>query len=304
MTPGQDGVLYGAIEGGGSKIECAMGYSHDRVLERHTVRTRDPSATLAEVADFFVTAQCTRGTIQALGIGFFGPLELRRDSPNYGHLLDTPKPGWSGTDLLGALRHRLPVPMGLDTDVAVAARAEWQLGAARDAGSVAYITVGTGIGVGFAPDVLKGHRLLHPEGGHLPVRTAPGDEHFAGVCPFHGACVEGLASGPAIHARWGRRLQDLPSDHPAWSILGHYLGQLAASIALLVPVERIVFGGGVLSGGALLPHIRDAAYACLQGYLAPLRTRDMLDRYIRGAALGADAGIAGAFLIAADRSAR
>jgi fructokinase len=293
------GLLLGAIEGGGTKIECALGYSHDRVLERRTVNTGDPAATLTRVIDFFLQAQEAHGTLQALGVGFFGPLQLCREQPGYGRLLDTPKRGWSGTDLLGTLSQQIPVPIGIDTDVAAAALAEWKLGAGRGAGSVAYVTVGTGIGVGFAPDILGSSRLAHPEGGHLPVRRAPGDDHFPGVCPFHGACLEGLASGSAIRARWGRQLQSLPADHEAWRTVGFYLGQLASTIALLVPVQRIIFGGGVMSAGPLLPHIRATLRDRLNGYIMALRDATALEGYVSAAQLGADAGLAGAFEVAA-----
>ena len=302
-APRSGAALLGAIEGGGTKIECALGYSHDRLLERRTVKTLEPASTLACVSEFFAQAQQAHGRIQGLGVGFFGPLQLRPEQPGYGRLLDTPKEGWSGTDLLGTLSRHIPVPIGIDTDVAAAALAEWTLGAGQGARSVAYITVGTGIGVGFAPDILRTSRLAHPEGGHLPVRRAPGDEHFPGVCPFHGACLEGLASGSAIRARWGRQLQSLPADHEAWRVIGFYLGQLASTIALLAPVERIIFGGGVLSAGTLLPYVRAAMRDSLNGYIGALRESAVLARYISAAALGADAGIAGAFLMAAAASA-
>lgn len=301
-NPGAGPVL-GALEGGGTKIVCAVGRAPDLVLERATLPTRDPSSTLQAAADFFLASRRTHGEIAALGVAFFGPLELRRDRPGYGRLLGTPKPGWSGVDVLTPLARAVRAPVDIDTDVAAAALAEWRLGAGRGAASLAYVTVGTGIGVGFAPDILREARLLHPEAGHLPVRREPGDE-FAGVCPFHGDCLEGLASGRAIRARWGSELRALPDDHPAWTIIGAYLGQLAASIALLAPVERIVFGGGATAGGALLPRIRAAARDRLGTYVAALNDTAALDRYIRGPALGEHAGTAGAFLLAANVWAR
>jgi fructokinase len=290
--------IYGALEGGGTKVICAVGYAADRVLERVTIPTSDPATTLGAAAGFFAAAQQAYQEIAALGVAFFGPLELRRERAAFGRLLDTPKPGWSGADLLSPLALVVHAPIAVDTDVGAAALAEWRLGAGSDVASLAYVTVGTGIGVGFAPDLLKAGRLLHPEAGHLTVRRAPGDD-FAGICPFHGDCLEGLASGSAIRARWGCELHALPADHPAWEILGAYLGQLAASIALLVSVERIIFGGGVMAGGALLPHIRAAARGCLKRYIAPLNDTVALHRYICSPALGESAGITGAFLLAA-----
>ncbi len=295
--------MYGAVEGGGTKTVCAVGHAPDRILESVTLPTRDPVSTLRAVGDFLSAAQRAYGRVAALGVAFFGPLELRAGRPAYGRLLETPKPGWSGADLVGPLKRHIEAPIALDTDVAAAALAEWRLGAGRGAASIAYVTVGTGIGVGFAPDIPRDARKYHPEAGHLPVRRARGD-HFAGVCPFHGDCLEGLASGPAIRARWERPLNALPGDHPAFEILGAYLGQLAATIALVAPVERVVFGGGVMADGRLLPFIRSAARACLGSYIAALNDTAAIDLYICSPALGDQAGIAGAFLLAADAWAR
>lgn len=295
--------LYGGIEGGGTKTVCAVGYSPDRVLERVVLPTSDPDSTLQRAVEFFSAAQRAHGRLAALGVAFFGPLELRADRPAYGRLLDTPKPGWSGADVLRSLKRHVCTQIVIDTDVAAAALAEWRLGAGRDVSSLAYVTVGTGIGVGFAPDRLKDIRPFHPEAGHLPTRRAAGDA-FAGVCPFHGDCLEGLASGSAIHARWGEELRALPVDHPAYRLIGGYLGRLAASIALLAPVERIVFGGGVLADGRMLPFIRSAARDCLGGYHAALDDTAAMDLYIGSPALGDRAGIAGALLLATDAWAR
>jgi len=292
------GPLYGAIEGGGTKIVCATGYSPYSVLDRAVIPTRDPKSTLEQVADFFVEAQRGGGRISALGVAFFGPLGLRRDRSSYGHILATPKTGWSGVDLVGNLASRFKAPIALDTDVAASALAELRLGAGRDVRSLAYVTVGTGIGAGFAPSPERSTRMLHPEAGHLRVRRVPSDD-FEGICPFHGDCLEGLASGLAIRARWGCELSALPAEHPAWSVIGTYLGELAGSIALMVSVERIVFGGGV-SSERLLPHIRGAARASLSGYVAQLDDGAAFDRYICLPMLGDDAGIAGAFLLAAE----
>ena len=160
------------------------------------------------------------------------------------------------------------------------------------------MTVGTGIGAAMAPVDGRAGRLLHPEMGHLPVRRDPRDLHFAGACPFHGDCVEGLASGIAIRARWGSELQSLPAGHEGRDIIAGYLGQLAASIVLVWSVERIAFGGGVMSDAALLPRVRAATHACLNGYLPPLKDRESLDHDIVAPALGSQSAIAGALLMA------
>ena len=291
-------ALVGAIEGGGTKFVCAVGHSAQRILEQRIIPTASPEATLQAVAEFFATAQTEHGRIGAFGLASFGPLDLRVGSATYGRLMATPKPGWSGTDLVGALTRRFAVPVYIDTDVSAAALAELQLGAGRDVRSLAYVTVGTGIGGGFAPNAWSGMQLLHPEIGHLRVLRHPRDRDFPGTCPFHGDCLEGLASGPAIRARWGADLTQLGASLAAAPIIADYLGQLAAAIALMMSPQRIVFGGGVMTGGALLPQIRGVVREQLHDYLGPLNDSGALDRYICGPGLGDRAGLAGAFLLA------
>lgn len=295
-------MLFGAIEGGGTKFVCALGASASDIYESAVFATADPQSTLAACVDFFVTAEKKFGRIDAFGWGCFGPLDLRIGSATYGHMLATPKPAWSRADLLGPLRARFDVPIAIDTDVNGAALAEWRLGAGRGLGSMAYVTVGTGIGAGVAPSEMNIRRLMHAEMGHILVRRDPRDS-FAGSCPFHGDCLEGLASGAAIRLRWGRELGELPRDHEAWSIVGGYLGQLAATLALTLSVERIVFGGGVMANGVLLPHVRQAAYASLNNYLEPLQQRETFDSYIVAPTMGSRAGIVGAMLLAESRAA-
>lgn len=295
--PRVEPMLYGAIEGGGTKFVCAVGRSAMEVHESVVVATSDPEATLGACVDFFAAAECKFGPIVAMGFGCFGPLDLRTESSTHGHMLATPKPAWSRVNLLAPLRSRFDVPIAIDTDVAAAALAEWSLGAGRGLGSVAYVTVGTGIGADLAPRDKLTKRLMHPEMGHIRVRRDPRDP-FAGVCPFHGDCLEGLASGPAIYQRWGCELAKLPPQHEAWPLIGGYLGQFAATLALMLSVECIIFGGGVMASGLVLPHIRNTAAASLNGYLQPLSHAGTLDRYITRPLLGGRAGIVGALLLA------
>jgi fructokinase len=290
-------VLYGAIEGGGTKFVCAVGSSATDVHESIVVPTSDPDSTLRACLDFFASAEHKFGRLGALGFGCFGPLDLRMESSTYGHMLATPKPAWSGVNLIGPLRSRFTVPIAINTDVAAAALAEWRLGAGRGLGSVAYVTVGTGIGADVACHDTLTSRLMHPEMGHISVRRHRRDA-FAGLCPFHGDCLEGLASGPAIYKRWGCEMATLPPQHEAWAIIADYLGQLAATMALMLSIERIIFGGGVIASGLLFPGIRTAAATSLNGYLQPLSQAGALDRYITGPLLGSRAGIVGALLLA------
>jgi fructokinase len=285
--------MLGAVEGGGTKFVCAVGRGVDAIVAEATVRVTSPDETLGRVLEFFARAPA----VDAFGIASFGPLELDAGSPDFGRLLPTPKRGWSGADLLGAFRERFRGPVAIDTDVNGAALAELEA-AAGAVHSLAYVTVGTGVGGGLVVDGRAVHGLLHPEMGHVPVRRAADDHDFVGVCPFHGDCVEGLASGPAVVRRWGAPLAALPDGHAAFDRLGDYLGQLCATIALVTSAQRIVFGGGVMSDGRLLPFVRRAAHARLAGYLRPERL-GTLDEYVVAPTLGSRAGLAGAFLLAA-----
>lgn len=292
-------ALYGAIEAGGTKIVCAAGYSALDVPQRYraVIPTTSPTATLEAVSAFFAHIEADAGRLRAIGVGAFGPIDVTEGSPTWGALLATPKPGWSGVSMVAPLA-RFGCPIALDTDVNVAALAEARLGAGQGAHSLTYITVGTGIGGGAVERGRPIRGALHPEMGHIRVRRDRRDEGFGGVCPFHGDCLEGLASGPAVLARWGAPMSALPDGHVGPEIIGGYLGQLAATVALMLASERIVFGGGVLSDTRVLPHIRAAARHELAGYL-PIEARlGGFERLITAPQLGDRAGIAGAFLLA------
>jgi fructokinase len=291
-------ALYAAIEAGGTRFVCAIG-APDRIVQEHVIPTAQPLETMANVVRFFHTAQRRRGAFAGIGIASFGPLQLQRDSPDWGRLLQTPKPGWSNASLIEPLRAQWPAHrIEIDTDVNAAALAESSLGTGRAMRSLVYVTVGTGIGAGAVVngDSLRGR--MHPEMGHIYVRRDARDVAFEGVCPFHGDCLEGLASGPAIKRRWGSELSKLPVEHEAYPIIGSYLGQLAATIALTLSAERIVFGGGVMSNSALLPHIRGAMRDMLAGYIPPHEREGAIEEIVVPSQLQGRAGLLGAFLLA------
>ena len=229
------------------------------------------------------------GSLGGLGIGSFGPVCLRTDDARYGRIGQTPKVSWRDTDLIGYFRERLDVPIALDTDVMAALMGERRWGAARGADSAFYLTVGTGIGVGALVDGTPVHGLLHPEVGHCRVPRAAGDD-FPGTCPHHGDCVEGMAAGPAIIARWGKPLSALSEEHPAVGQTAHYLSHLLANAILHYAPERIVIGGGVMTSPALLPRVRGGVLGLLNGYLALPAIEREIEDYIVPPELGDDAG--------------
>lgn len=290
--------LLGGIEAGGTKFVCAVGRPGREPLRRAAFATRNPGETLAEVLGFFRAASAELGPVAALGIGSFGPLDLDPASPDHGRLTGTPKPGWSGTNLRTTLEMALDCPVAIDTDVNAAGLGEAEFGAGRDLDSFVYLTIGTGIGGGL---IVGGHPLqglTHPEMGHLLVRRHAIDEGFAGACPFHGDCVEGLASGAAIFARAGKTLSHYPDDHPLRAAVTDYLGQLCAAIVLIASPRRLILGGGVMAGGILLPGIRRALAARLGGYVGHPALGEGLDSYVVAPALGDSAGITGALILA------
>ena len=285
------GPVYACVEGGGTKFVVGVARSPEAVLDTARFPTTTPEATLGPVAAW-LKAAAGHGPLAALGVGSFGPVELDPASPRWGHVLNTPKPGWSGADVCGPLAAALGVPIGLDTDVNAAAIAEHRWGAAQGQRVAAYVTVGTGIGGGMIVDGVPVRGLTHPEIGHLPVRRHP-DDAFAGICPVHGDCIEGLASGPAIVARWGASLSELRSGHPGLELVGWYLGQLAVTLQATLEPGRIVFGGGVLQAPGLLASVRRQAAAIGAGYF-----RGDAKQIIVAPGLGDRAGLLGALALA------
>lgn len=292
--------LLAGIELGGTWCRCVAGTGPEDLWAQEDVPTRDPQSTLAALGEVLQRWQADGLDLAALGLASFGPLELRADSPRYGRFGATPKAGWAGADLLGFFARRFAVPIGLSTDVIGAALAEGRWGAARGLADYAYVTVGTGIGVG----LISGGRPVtgchHPELGHIRVARSPAD-HWGGHCRFHGDCVEGLASGPAIQARTGLRAEDLPPEHPVWEAVAHTLAQLAHVLVLASGPRRILMGGGVMTGHPqLFARIRRALEISLAGYLDLNELTGGVDLCIATPGLGTRAGRLGALVVAAD----
>jgi len=290
-------ALLGAIEAGGTKFVCAAS-NRGEILAQTRIPTRGPDATLAAAQQFFEAVMAEHGELSALGIAAFGPLDLRETSPTFGRLLGTPKHGWAGTDLVAPFARRFGCPVVIDTDVNAAALAETLHGAARGCRTAVYVTVGTGIGGGVVVDGRSLRGSPHPEMGHIRVARHERDTAFAGVCPFHGDCLEGLASGAAIRARWGRAAEELYGDEAVWDLVAEYLALGVVNVVCALSPQRVVIGGGVLEAPGLIERIRARTPALLAGYISAPAVTDEIDRYIVVPGLGRLAGVAGALVLA------
>ena len=286
--------LFGCIEAGGTKFVCGIARDSGEWLALERFPTTDPTSTMAQVSQFLKAGQACHGRLAGIGVASFGPIELDRRSKSWGSILGTPKTGWCGVSLVEPLAKGFGLPIGLDTDVNAAAMAEAQVRSSSIT-SLVYITVGTGIGGGTAFRGQPIYGASHPEMGHLYLPRHPLDTVYAGCCPYHGACAEGLASGPAIMARWSKALSELPDDHPAHDIVACYLGHLASTILAVMSPECIVFGGGVMATPGLIKRVRTQALQLAGDYLA-LRG-DNRPR-IEEPHLGSLAGLEGALLLA------
>ena len=291
-------TLLGAIEAGGTKVICAVGTGPADLRAITRIPTTTPTETLGRAIAWFTQQQATHGPLAAMGIGSFGPVDPRPQSPKFGCLLDTPKPHWSQVNLVGALKQAFPIPIGFDTDVNAAALGEYRWGWGQGLDSLIYLTVGTGIGGGAVVGGQLLHGLLHPEMGHLLLPRNPLADPFAGCCPFHGACLEGLASGGAIAQRWGQPADALPPDHPAWALEADYLASALMNFTLMLSPQRILLGGGVMAQAGLFPQIRQRLQTQLQGYLDIPHLLDAHNGYVMPPKLGDRAGIGGAFALA------
>jgi fructokinase len=252
----------GGIEAGGTKWVCAISEQGDELLHLETFPTTTPAETLAKAADFFTA----NGGVDALGIGCFGPVDLRDGSPTWGHVTTTPKPGWADTDVAGPLGAALNVPVAFDTDVNAAAVGEWRWGAAAGLDTFCYITLGTGIGGGIFANGRPVHGLVHPELGHMRVPHDRRRDPFDGACPFHGDCLEGLASGEAMRRRWGRPAEEV-DDPEAWALEAEYVALGLANLVCALSPERIVIGGGVAHQPQLRPLVRARLQDLVAGYV-------------------------------------
>ena len=292
--------LWGGIEAGGTKFVCAVGTGPEDVHAEARFPTTAPEETIARAIEFL--RREGGDALAAVGIGSFGPVDPNPASPTFGYITTTPKPGWAHTDLAGAVRRALGVPVGFDTDVNAAALGEHRWGAAQGLDTFVYLTVGTGIGGGGMANGRLMHGLVHPEMGHIRIPHDWAKDPYPGCCPYHGDCFEGLASGPAIEGRWHARGETLPADHPAWPLEAEYLALGLASLICTLSPQRLVVGGGIMQQAHLFPLVRRRVQELLGGYLQAPAILEHIETYIVPPALGGRAGVLGAIALAQQAS--
>lgn len=294
MSP--DPQFHAAIEAGGTKFRAAIARGRE-VIADITIPTTTPDETLGASIDFIRAS----GPVAAVGIACFGPLDLDPTSSTYGSITATPKPHWSNTPVLDLVRDALGVPAAIDVDVGGAALGEWTWGAARGLSHFIYLTIGTGIGGGVFIDGKVHHGMGHPEMGHIAMERIDGDD-YAGYCPFHGACLEGMAAGPAIEDRWGMPGRDLADRDEVWELEATYLAQALRSYTYVVAPQRIIIGGGVMQRPGLLEMVRAKLAEQLNGYATSAIASGSLDTYVVAPEFGQDAGLIGAIALAMSAS--
>ena len=288
---------FGAIEAGGTKFICMVGSGPEYIEAQTRIETTKPGETLQKVLEFFQPFTL-QGKINAIGIGCFGPLDLIQGSVTYGFITSTTKPGWSNTDIASRLHQELKVAIAMDTDVNAAALGEFRWGASQSANPSLYLTIGTGIGGGYIINGKPLHGLLTPEMGHIHIRHNKTLDPFPGLCPFHGDCFEGLASGSALNKRFNHSGEALPDDHSFWEIEAGYIASALADYILILSPKMIILGGGIMQRAFLFPMVRRKVLEELNGYVRNSSLLDHIDEYIVPPGLGTRSGVLGALALA------
>jgi fructokinase len=283
----------GALEAGGTKMVCAIGNENGDIIERVSIPTETPEITMPKLIEYFKDKE-----IEALGIGCFGPIDLNRSSETYGYITTTPKLAWANYNIVGVLKEALKVPVGFDTDVNGSALGEATWGITKGLENSMYITIGTGVGAGIITNGILLHGMLHPEGGHLLLSKHP-DDDYEGKCPYHKTCMEGLASGPAIEARWGKKGAELADRKEVWELEAYYIAQALVDYIMILSPQRIILGGGVMHQEHMMPLVREEVKRQLAGYIKTKELED-IEHYIVLPSLNDNQGIMGALKLAVD----
>lgn len=277
----------GALEAGGTKMVCAIGDETGKIFEQISIPTRTPEDTIPEIIDYFQKTQ-----IEALGIGCFGPIDPDRQSATYGYITSTPKLAWANFNIVNVFEKSLNCPVGFDTDVNGSVLGEVTFGQAKGKSCVVYVTIGTGVGAGIYIEGKLLHGMLHPEAGHVMIQRREGD-NYQGKCPYHKTCLEGMAAGPAVEERWGRKATELKDRKEVWDLEAYYIAQALTGYILTLSPEMIILGGGIMHQEQLFPMIRSYVKEMLGGYIKTDELENM-DNYIVPASLNDDQGIMGA----------
>ncbi len=288
-------MLFGALEAGGTKMVMAVGDEGGRILEQRTIPTTTPEETMPQIVEYFKEKIKEKGIV-ALGVGAFGPVDVVSGSPTYGYILNTSKLAWKNYNLAGTLEKELGIPVGLDTDVNGSCLGEMTYGCAKGLDTVVYITIGTGIGAGIAVGGKLLHGMLHPEAGHMLIAKNSHDPGKS-VCPYHDSCFEGLASGPSIEARWGKKAVELVDKSIVWELESEYIAKGLVNMILTLSPQKIILGGGVMHQEQLFPMIRSKVITMLNEYYTTKELENM-DSYIVPASLQDDQGVMGAIRLA------
>lgn len=284
-------MIIGALEAGGTKMVCAIGDEYGNIIKKSVIATQTPDTTIHKLIEFFLNER-----IEALGIGCFGPIDPNKNSKSYGYITSTPKLSWRNYNIVKTFKDALNVPIGFDTDVNAAALGEATWGALKHCEVSMYITIGTGVGVGVCIDGKPLHGLMHPEAGHIILRRLENDD-YKGNCPYHADCFEGLAAGPAIEERWGKKAYDLSDLTEVWDMEANYIAQAITNYILCYSPNKIVLGGGVMHQKQLFPLIRTKVQEYLGGYINLDEIIKNIDNYIVPTSLGDDSGIKGALML-------
>lgn len=288
--------VFAGIEGGGTKFNCIIGSSPEDIKKEITIATSSPEETLHKVIEF-IEKETKSFNLAAIGVGCFGPLDLKKESKTYGYITSTPKEGWQNTNIVGKLKEHFTLPISFDTDVNAALLGEHKWGAGKGLNNLVYLTIGTGIGGGAMTNGKMVHGMLHTEMGHIQIPRHK-DDDFAGSCPFHGSCLEGMASGTAIEERWKNKPAKLLADHPAWELEAYYLACGLVNIICLLSPQRIIIGGGVAKTEGLIQKVRSHTKDLLNGYIQSKEISNEIESYIVSPTLGDRAGSLGALALA------
>lgn len=295
------GKIYGGIEGGGTKFNCMVGSGPEHIVAEARFPTTTPVETIGQVCDFFAPHV---SQLQGIGFGSFGPFDVDPDSPTYGFITTTPKPGWDNANVLGMLREKLDVPFVVDMDVTVAGLGEAKWGASKNDSHSLYLTIGTGIGGGYIVDGKPLRGLTSLEMGHIRIPHDFELDPFQGACPYHGDCFEGLAAGPAVEKRLGQRGETIPDDHPFWEVEAGYIAYALVNYILTLAPQRIIIGGGVMQRSNMFPTVRRKVQELLNNYIPHDMITKQIDEYIVPPALGGRAGMLGAIALIMDADSR